>query len=83
MILLTIADEDTPMVQLLIPRQLVGDSDSGRVWSVSTAASSKKLRVYHDGENLFVEAVGYTGSGGGSTACIFGLFPEQTLKEDE
>lgn len=80
MILMTMADEDTPMVQLLIPREQVG---SGQIFSVSTAASSKKLRVYHDGENLTVETVGYTGNGGGSTAYIYGLFPEQTLEEEE
>ena len=83
MILLTMADEDTPMVQLLIPRQQVADNGSGQIWSVSTAASSKKLRVYHDGEDLVVETVGYTGGGGGSTAYIYGLFPERTLEEEE
>lgn len=77
MILLTIADNDTPMVQLLVPRERVADSASGQIWSVSTAASSKKLRIYHDGENLIVESVGYTGDGGGSTAYIYGLFPKR------
>ena len=83
MILITMADEDTPMVQLLIPREQVAESNSGQVWSVSTAASSKKMRVYHDGVDLFVETVGYTGSGGGSTAYIYGLFPEKTEEEEE
>lgn len=77
MILLTIADDDAPMVQLLVPREAV----TGRVWSVSTAASSKKLRISHEGEDLIVEAVGYTGSGGGSTAFIYGLFPQTTAEE--
>lgn len=80
MILMTMAEEDTPMVQLLIPRQQV---DSGQIFSLSTAANSKKLRVYHDGEDLTVETVGYTGSGGGSKAYIYGLFPEQNFEEEE
>lgn len=82
MILLTIADDDTPMVQLLIPREQVADSNTGQIWSVSTAASSKKIRVYQDGENLIVETVGYTGDGGGSTAYIYGLFPGMTEEEE-
>jgi hypothetical protein len=63
MILMSMADEDTPMVQLLIPREQVAESNSGQVWSVSTAASSKKLRIYYSGDDLLVETVGYTGSG--------------------
>lgn len=79
MIAMTMADQDDPMVQLLIPREAV----TGQLWSVSTAASSKKLRISHNGEDLTVEAVDYTGNGGGSTALIYGLFPNSIEEENE
>ena len=83
MIMLTMADTDTPMVQLLIPREQVAENNTGQIWSVSTAVSSKKLRIYHTDEDLIVETAGYTGDGGGGTAYIYGLFPEQEHEEEE
>lgn len=79
MILLAMADTDTPMVQLLIPRQEVAE-ESGPIWSACTANSAKKLQIYYRGDDLVVAAVGHTGNGG-SLACIYGLFPEQTEEE--
>lgn len=82
MILLTIADDNTPMVQLLVPRELVADNASGQIWSVSTTESSKEMRVYHNGEDLIVTTTGSTNHGGGRTAYIYGLFPEQVITEE-